>query len=424
MAFDWIEQFVALTEGERSPELFRRWAAIGAVAGALERRVWMKNGPRVTYPNMYIMLVGATGAGKGIINLIREIWTGTLEPNSKIHAFRVSPDNMTKASLLDTLAKSKQSRLLHSGPPFEYHSLLIAAEEFGSFLPDYDQAYIHTLNSIYNCSQVYAENRRTGHVKELSIDRPLLHIIGGAQPSYLAATFPDEAWKSGIARRLLMVYSSDKVVQDIFFEPEAAEGAWQALSARLGKYSQLFGEAPWAAEARDEIREWDLAGCHPIPDHSRLESYLSGRTMQVIKLALTSAISRSDGLRLPTIELSDLHRAFDWLFIIEAKMPGIFRAMTGKNDQEVLEELHIFAITHWAKMGRQPLHKSLLLHFLAGRSTHDKVGKILQLAVDTNMFSLVVGTECYLPRPRQYWGIDEATMGPKTIDGKVVQLKG
>lgn len=416
--FDFIEQFVQITSGELSPEIFRRWAAIAAVAGALERRVWIKNGPRVTYPNMYVMLVGITGAGKGIINRVNGLWANTREPGAKIKAFRVAPDNMTKAALLDTLAKSRQSRLLPSGPPFEYHSMLVAAEEFGSFLPDYDQPFIHTLNSLYNCAQVYSENRRTGHVRELTIDRPLLHILGGAQPSYLASTFPDEAWKSGIARRLLMVYSSDKITQDIFYEPELAPGTWDDMHVRLGAYSQLFGEAPWGPAAGERVRDWNLAGSPPVPEHSRLEPYCQGRTMQVIKLSLVSAASRTDGRSLPVITLPDVERAFTWLFTIESLMPSIFRAMTGKNDQEVLEELHIFAIGVWAKNGRQAIHRSLLMHFLAGRTTHEKVARLLDLALQTNMLTRLAGTEDqFLPRPRQYWGVDEASMTVRKVAG-------
>ena len=40
---------------------------------------------------------------------------------------------MTKPSLLDTLAKSKQIKLMPQGPVLIYHSLIIAAEEASVF---------------------------------------------------------------------------------------------------------------------------------------------------------------------------------------------------------------------------------------------------------------------------------------------------
>jgi hypothetical protein len=54
---DWIESFLRSTSEHPSPEIFRRWAAISAIAGALQRRVWTITASAPTHPNMYILLV-------------------------------------------------------------------------------------------------------------------------------------------------------------------------------------------------------------------------------------------------------------------------------------------------------------------------------------------------------------------------------
>ena len=43
---DVVTDFVAWTSDDWSPEIFRRWTGIAMVAAALERRVWVKTGPR------------------------------------------------------------------------------------------------------------------------------------------------------------------------------------------------------------------------------------------------------------------------------------------------------------------------------------------------------------------------------------------
>lgn len=61
---DWIGAYCAHTEGLPSPEIFRLWSAISCVAGALERRVWLRARQKDTYPNLFVLLVGPPGSGK------------------------------------------------------------------------------------------------------------------------------------------------------------------------------------------------------------------------------------------------------------------------------------------------------------------------------------------------------------------------
>jgi hypothetical protein len=68
----WIESFVKYTEVFNSPEVFRRWAAIGIVAGALEQKVWVRTKGSDLFPNQYIILVGPPGIGKSAILSVAE----------------------------------------------------------------------------------------------------------------------------------------------------------------------------------------------------------------------------------------------------------------------------------------------------------------------------------------------------------------
>lgn len=61
---DWIDAFIRYTAPLPSPEIFRRWAAISGVAGALERRVFTRLAGRPIYPNLYALMVAPPGVGK------------------------------------------------------------------------------------------------------------------------------------------------------------------------------------------------------------------------------------------------------------------------------------------------------------------------------------------------------------------------
>lgn len=395
---DFVSDFMALTEGVPSPEIFRRWSAIAAVAGALERRVWVRTGQKTAFANLYTLLVAPPAVGKFVIEEVRQLWTETLEPDSKLTAFKVAPDNMTKASLMDTLAKAKAIRLIPAGPALTYHSLLIAAEEFQVLLPVFDQEYIGALNSIYNNKTRHEEARRHGPARELVIDFPQLNILGGAQPSYFVSTFPEEAWTTGFARRIIMVYAGDAPFQELFYDPVIELGLRKQILAKLAHFSQLYGAMLWTPPAAEAIGAWHKKGGPPAPTHSKLVHYNRARSLHATKLAMISAISRTGSLIIDTIDVS---RAISWLVEAEKLMPDIFREMIGKSDSQVIEEMHYFVQATWARQKQKPVLGADIMRFLLTRVPSDKAEKIMMMSEKADVIARVAGTnDLYVPRPR------------------------
>ena len=72
----WIAGYEEYTSLTPAPDIYRKWAAVSCVAGALERRVWVKTNSGTLYPNLFLLFVGPPGTGKDpAINPIRELWT-------------------------------------------------------------------------------------------------------------------------------------------------------------------------------------------------------------------------------------------------------------------------------------------------------------------------------------------------------------
>src|SRR5437899_5424310 len=93
----WIEAFCDYTRLIKSPVLFRKWAAIAAVAWALERKVWVRTMGTPFYPNLYTILVGPPGVGKtNILNKVEALWTG-------LKSHHLAPTSVTKSSFVDHL---------------------------------------------------------------------------------------------------------------------------------------------------------------------------------------------------------------------------------------------------------------------------------------------------------------------------------
>lgn len=385
-----------LTSDELSPDIFRLWSGIALVAGTLERRVWVRTSSRVTYPNLYVLLVGDPGVGKYIIHRVRSIWQHVTVNGSATPVLTVAPDNVTKASLLDNLAKAKRQFFGPSGAQ-EYQSLLIGAEEFGVLLPGYDLEFIGVLNSIYNNPAEHRESRRTGSVKELQIKHPQLNLLGGVQPGWLASVFPEEAWSMGLSSRMIMVYAAEGVTKSLFSQGSGhGQGLERRLMAQLARLAALQGELAWTLEAQERIEAWHLSGGAPVPTHSKLVHYTRRRILHLLKLMMISATSAE---RMEILE-QDFTRALAWLTQAETYMPDIFRAMLGRSDHAVLEELDFYLQQLWLRGGRKPLFANVMYQFLSARVPADKVPKLVELAVRSGRIDLQEAANTVVPKPR------------------------
>lgn len=380
------------------------------IAAALERRVWARTGKYRTFANLYIMLVGAPGIGKQIIDEARYLWAGAPRPGTNKPAFHLSSDSCTRASLIDELLKAKQTILPPEGTAVNYHSLMLMQEEIRVLLPMYDREFISRLDKLYNAPDdpPYRETRRTGPVREVSIEKPILNVLLGAQPAYLADTFPENAWATGSGRRLIMIYAAESPITSVFDDPGDIQSVRDSLRHQLSIISELYGQTLWDGEAAELLREWDMdwqqyikgdsqESRWPIPSHSRLVHYCRSRTMFVIKLAICAAVASRCEL---VIRRCDIERALGWLLTAEELMPDIFREMRGQSDREVLEELHRFALTEWARNKRQPVKTPQLLNFLSYRVPSLKVDQIMSLAERADVLARVAGTtDQWVPRP-------------------------
>jgi len=394
---DLIRDFMDYTSEGLSPEAFRLWSAITLVGGALERRVWAETGDYQTFANLYVLLVAPPGVGKKVIETVRQLWTDVREGVTKNKTFHVAPDSMTKASLIDSLAKAETIKLLPNAPAFTYHSLLVPAAEIGVLMPEYNMEYIGILNQIWDNLELHEETRRTGSVQHVAIERPQLTILGGAQPAWLASTLPDDAWNTGFGRRLLMVYSGEKPVRDIFSKKEKKDELRVKILTKLAKLSQIWGPVTWSAEAFEFFHPIQH-GIPPIPTHSKLAVYLNTRTELAIKLAVISAISRACAMR---IELADIRRAIAWLTEAEQWMPDIFRAMIGRSDRDVMDELHLFVTAKGSTAKGRQVSGEVIRRFLLERVPHEKVETILAASDRAGLVVRVAGTQdTWLAKPR------------------------
>lgn len=391
---DWIELFLEYTDGIPSPEIFRKWSAIATISGALERRVWTISAGKQVFPNLYVLLVATPGVGKSqAIEHTDQFWREC----SDLH---IAPHDVTKAALIDRLARASRKMVLGDADLVEYNTLLVAADEFGVLVPSHDTEFLSTLNRIFDNPPIHQQERR-GLSNSIDIINPQLTIIGGTQPAYLANLLPEEAWGMGFMSRVIMVYSATRPKVKLFSYNGMNQILYGELKSRFLEITKAYGQMEWSPEAQRVAESWYEAGMEPVPLHSKLDHYITRRMFHVIKLSMVSAISANS----PIVTVLDFNRARDWLLEAEVLMPNVFREMVQKSDVQVIEELYFYSWQLYLK-DKKPIHEARIINFLKNRVPAERISRVLDVAVRANIFDKLMDLNAYRPRPRNEHGLE------------------
>lgn len=386
-ADDWITAFMQATEGINSPAIFRKWGAIAAVAGALERKVWIRSAGSTLFPNMYIIFIAPPGGGKSETTWrVQSLWR-------KLSSHHVASGSVSRAALIDDLREAERTATIPGGtsPLLQFHSLLVCANELGVLLPTYDNEFMNTLTDLWD-GKVYSERKRTRDLK-FELKRPILNLLAAGQPAYLRDMLPEGAWDQGFLSRTILIFNSEniQVELNLLDEGESQDAvntpAFDQLAIRLQQIGNVVGRMKFTKEAAEFIHNWHNNGRPPVPTHPKLANYNVRRTLHLLKLSMISSISAD-----PTsliINLPHVERALDWLLEAEIYMPDIFKSMSVGGDAKVIEETWFFLYTLWKK-NREPIPEHRLVAFLQARAPIHKVMTIIEIMVRAKIIHQVV----------------------------------
>lgn len=396
MRADWIEGFLSHTDNISSPRLFRKWGAIATIAGALERKVWVRSLGSRLFPNMYTVLVAPPGVGKTEITWrIRKLW-------ESLEDHHIASTSVTKASLIDELADANRRWVdaKAADPVTHFNSLLMCINELGVLLPAYENEFMNTLTDLWDCKH-YSERRRTSKI-EIDIDNPQLNLVAACTPSYLMHVLPEGAWDQGFLSRTMLVYSGDRQLRSLFAESHFDEEEFNNLKDGLMDIANIFGEIRFEKAAAEAMDNFHLTDGEPKPDHPKLLSYNIRRTVHLLKLCMVFSVSRSYQL---VVTLEDWQRAYDALIEVELHMPDIFKAMSQGGAGKTMEEAWHFVFTTHAKEGT-PVLKHRLINFLQERVPVHNIQPTIDMMQQGQMIEkrLTTGGEAFVPRGRKAGG--------------------
>src|SRR5215471_8580274 len=385
---NWIDAFLEYTRVRRTPDLFRLWAAIVGVGGALERRVYLDNDSGRICPNLYVLLVAPPGVGKSqAIDPIRTLWRATAEQESMSQGsipLHVSSEDVTRAGFMEELYEVPQR---HGGQDVRgndllYQSLLVASDEFSTMLSSMDPGFMAFLTKMWDNPELFKERKRSVSKKD-PLSNPQVSILAGVQPATLQQAISEVAWNQGMMARFILVYSEAAPPKGKLTAPtqgkESRERSMLGLNLQhdMNQLTNFSGRMVFSPDA-EELADKILAdGIAPAPTHIRLANYNLRRDLLFLKLCIISSASRNSS---QVIEVVDVERVRNWMLLTEQHMPDVFRALTGNSDQAVIEELHLFAIQVFnlvQKRGEKFIKKEHLHLFLQSKVPIERVDRLL-----------------------------------------------
>lgn len=292
----------------------------------------MNRGDFNLFPNMFTILVGHTGLGKGrsvnpAVGLLREAGVAN-----------ILSDKLTIQYILEKISDRGQAvAQLNLGGPSGMVSFgldatcFVSAPEIEDLLTMSDA--MPTLKELWEAKDGPFEygTRNKGLVK---VAKPCPTLLGGCTPSQIALLFPSKAVGGGFVRRCNFVYESERAkVIPWPIERNGGDVAKMNLINDLKHIAtNVKGRFDFDPHARKMFEDYYRStDCDEFADEAT-SSYENSRPIHALKLAMCLTASRFDSM---VINFVDMSKAIEMVNKVTDELKKVFRAV-GDSEQAII----------------------------------------------------------------------------------------
>lgn len=355
---NWLDTYLEYTEETESPISYHTWCGLATVAGALQRKVYLRWGiGQVIYPNLYVVLIGPSGrTRKGVAlgiakDLLRQVPGVTITPESS--SGKQSTIMVMKRAGLDFIDPS-------DGKTKRHCSVTAFSEELSVFLGQSDISYLSALTDWYDSKDDW-EYETVSRGKD-SIKGICLNLVGGTAPDWIQSMIPQEAVGGGFTSRVIFIVEEQKrkLVPEHTMTVREIE-LQEMLTRDLERINKMAGPMEMSPGAKQLYVDWYVeqnmlaqAG-KPAVDDPRFAGYNERRATHLRKLLMVCSATRSDDL---WINEEDFHRAVKLLSGAEVNMHKTFGGFGRSRNSDATE-----AIKDWIEKVQITTRKQVLQRF-------------------------------------------------------------
>ena len=283
---NWITGYEQFMENQEPPKLYKTWTAVSTVCSVLGRKCWHTWDMKI-YPNMFIVLVGPSGARKGTAMYpARSIldYTGV----------NLSADATTREALIRELNNCGEELILDgAAKAMKHSSITIFSSELTVFIGQNNWQLISDLNDWYDCKDDWkydTKNKGTDHITGVWVN-----LLGATTPEFLTTALPNDAIGGGLTARIIFVFGDkkSKIVPAPFVTPEMEE-IMKDLLHDIEIIKSIQGEFKVSKEYFDLHMDWYIESEKnpPFTDNT-LEKYCQRRSLHLRKLSMAMSAAHS-----------------------------------------------------------------------------------------------------------------------------------
>lgn len=310
---DWCTEYLSwIGETSESPRIWHHWSAATIIGGAVKRRVFVNRGDWHLFPNMFVVLVGHTGLGKGrsvnpAVSLLRES-----------DAANIMSDKLTIQYILEKLSDrgTLQAQLANDA------SCFISAPELEDLLTASDT--MSSLKELWEAKEGRFQYGTRGKGL-VTIANPCPTLLGACTPSQISDLFPSRAIGGGFVRRVNFVHAAERSRTIPWpVERNGNDCVRSALVDDLRTIADLHGQFSFDPAAKEKFTSYyNETGCDEFADEAT-SSYETSRFFHALKLAMCLSLSRTDEL---VISGPDSETAIDMVNEVCASLKRVFRSV-------------------------------------------------------------------------------------------------
>jgi hypothetical protein len=313
---NWVKSYLEYAEGTESPKLFHLWVALGTIAGAAQRKLFLDAGYYQVHSNMYIILVSPPGRSRKSTAL--RIGKGILR---KVTDYGQEVHFSTQASSVAALVKQMSAIKTK-----EHQSLTAFSSELGSLLGSKSVEMTDFLVDIYDCNPDW-DKQTVGRGLE-KIEKPWFNLIAATTPQWMGDNLSRTAIEGGFVSRSIFAFDDTRLL--VAFPELTPEQVilQKALVHDLAHIAALKGQFEFTPEAKKFYKDWyeSEARLSQVSDY-RLAGYFERKHIHVLKVAMAFSLASGDEKLLST---EDIQFAIAALEDLEPGMRRAFSAV-GKN---------------------------------------------------------------------------------------------
>lgn len=306
--FNFLQAYKEYTKEAESPDSYHLWVGLSALASVVRRQVWVNQKLYMLYPNMYVVLVGPPGrtAKTTSIRLAQKLL-------KNVDAVTFSADSLTREELIQTMARA--------GGQGKTSAVTVHSSELSSLIEPSGVKMIQFLTDIYDGEGIW--KYATKQSGKSTIHNPILNMLCGTVPDYIANDLPVSVIGSGWSARTIFVYEDEPRFANPHPDETDSE-LTKLLIDELQHISTLQGEFKWTEGAWKLYEQQYEKILFSVPDDYRLEDFHYRKKIHLLKLAMLLSIAESDDLVITEV---DLETAWALLDTLEVGMPKVFSAV-------------------------------------------------------------------------------------------------